>query len=171
MEICRALNIRSKGTVHRYVKSLENKGYIKKTGRSWRGVRLSAEYNRRLTVLSLAGRVTANRPIETIAGQDEINISELLLGPDRFVLKVTGDSMAEANILDGDLLIMQKADTAESGNIVLISVDGEVARLRRLRRHGSRIELIPANSSLASMIYPADRVSIQGRVIGQVRLY
>lgn len=170
-EIGAGLSIRSKGTVHRYVESLIDKGHLHRTGRSWRGIRLTGENTRRLTILPLAGRIAAGKPIEAVPDQKEINFSELLLGPDRYALQVRGDSMIDAGILDGDLVVVRHANTAENGDIVVALIDGEEATLKRLRKHGSRVELIPANRHLASMIYPAERVMIQGIVVGQVRLY
>ena len=171
VEIGKAVNIRSKGTVHRYVESLIDKGQLHRTGRSWRGLRLTGEHTRRLTILPLIGRIAAGKPIEAINNQKEINFSDLLLGPDRYALKVKGDSMIDAGILDGDLVIIRHAEAANNGDIVVALIDGEEATLKKLRKHGSRVELIPANQHLASMIYPADRVQIQGVLVGQVRLY
>ena len=170
-EIGKALDIRSKGTVHRYVKSLIKKRQLHRDGRHWRSLRLTGEHSRRLTILPLAGRIAAGKPIEAIEDQKEINFSDLLLGPDRYALKVTGDSMIDAGILDGDLVIIKHAESANNGDIVVALIDGEEATLKRLRKHGSRVELMSANQQLASMIYPADRVQIQGVVVGQVRLY
>jgi len=170
-EIGEALKIRSKGTVHRYVESLVDKGHLRRSGRGWRGIRLTGEYDRRLTILPLQGRIAAGRPIEAIPDQQEVNFSELLLGPDRFVLEVSGDSMVDAGILDGDMVVIRQSQTADNGDIVVALIDNEEATLKRLRCHGDRIELIPANTALASMIYPAERVQIQGVVVGQLRLY
>ncbi len=171
VEIGKLLDIKSKGTVHRYVDSLIEKGHLHRTGRSWRGLRLTGEQNRRLTILPFAGRIAAGRPIEAIPEQLEINFSEMLLGAGRYVLEVKGDSMIEAGILDGDLVIIRQAETAENGDIVVALIDHGEATLKRLRKHGDRVELIPANQSMAPMIYPADRVHIQGVVVGQVRSY
>lgn len=170
-EIGRALNIRSRGTVHRYVNSLVEKGYLRRKGRGWRGISLSGKHNRRLTILPLEGRISDGKPIEAIEGQKEINFSDLLLGPDRYALKVRGSAMAEDGILNGDLVLVRKSGTAENGDIVVALIDNNEATLRRLRKHGNRIELIPANKKLASMVYPGDRVQIQGIVIGQIRFY
>ena len=79
--------------------------------------------------------------------------------------------MIEAGILDGDLVIVKHTSTADDGDIVVALIDGEEATLKRLRKHGARVELIPENKAHVSMIYPADRVRIQGIVIGQVRIY
>ncbi len=171
VEIGRLLGIKSKGTVHRYIESLIDKGHLQRNGRSWRGIRLTGEQNRRLTILPFAGRIAAGRPIEAIPEQLEINFSEMLLGADRYVLEVKGDSMIEAGILDGDLVVIRQAQTADNGDIVVALIDNGEATLKKLRKHGDRVELIPANRSMAPLIYPADRVHIQGVVVGQVRSY
>ena len=171
VEIGEGLNIRSKGTVHRYVESLIEKGHLHREGRSWRGLRLTGEQNRRLIKLPFAGRIAAGQPIEAVPEQLEINFSDMLLGADRYVLEVKGDSMVEAGILHGDLVIVRKTDVADNGDIVVALIDYGEATLKKLRKHGDRVELIPANQSMAPMIYPADRVHIQGVVVGQVRSY
>ena len=166
-----ALAITSRGTLHRYVQSLISKKYLTRTGRGWRAVGLSRKLQKSLTILPLQGRIQAKRPIEKIAGQDEINFSELLLGPDRYVLRVKGDSMIAAGILDDDLIIVRKAEKASDGDIVVALIDNAEVTLKRLRHHGDRIELMPDNPALAPMIYPTRRVHIQGVVVGQVRVY
>ena len=80
-EIGQLLEIRSKGTIHRYVKSLIDKGHLQRSGRNWRGLRLAGEQNRRLTILPLAGRIAAGKPIEAISEQYEINFSDVSLIP------------------------------------------------------------------------------------------
>lgn len=171
VEIGESLDIKSKGTVHRYVESLIEKGHLHRTGRSWRGLRLTGEQNRRLLILPFAGRIAAGQPIEAIPEQLEINFSDMLLGTDRFVLEVKGDSMIEAGILNRDLVIVRETNVADNGDIVVALIDNGEATLKKLRKHGDRVELIPANQSMAPMIYPADRVHIQGVVVGQVRSY
>ncbi len=169
-EIGEAVSIRSRGTLHRYVQSLRRKGYLRKSGRGWRNIRLTRDYARRVTVLPVGGVVGDGRSIRPATGQEEVNFSDLLLGPDRYVLVVSGDSMEDAGIRDGDMVIVNSARTAESDDIVVALVDNGKATLKRLRTHGDRIELIPADRSLASMIYPAGRVRFQGVVIAQVRM-
>lgn len=170
-EIGEAVNIRSRGTLHRYVQSLRRKGCLRKSGRGWRNIRLTRDYARRMTTLPLGGVIGDGRPLRPATGQKEINFSDLLLGPDCYVLAVSGDSMEDAGIRDGDMVIVNGARTAENGDIVVALVDNGGASLKRLRTHGDRIELIPANPSLASMIYPSGRVHFQGVVIGQVRMF
>jgi repressor LexA len=171
VEIGESLDIKSKGTVHRYVDSLIEKGHLHRTGRSWRGLRLTGEQSRRLLILPFAGRIAAGQPIEAIPEQLEINFSDMLMGEGRYVLEVKGDSMIEAGIFNGDLVIIRESTTADNGDIVVALIDNGEATLKRLRKHGDRVELIPANQSMAPMIYPADRVHIQGVVVGQVRYY
>jgi repressor LexA len=171
VEIGETLDIKSKGTVHRYVESLIEKGHLHRTGRSWRGLRLTGEQSRRLLILPFAGRIAAGQPIEAIPEQLEINFSEMLMGDDRYVLEVKGDSMIEAGIFNRDLVIVRESSTADNGDIVVALIDNGEATLKKLRKHGDRVELIPANQSMAPMIYPADRVHIQGVVVGQVRCY
>lgn len=171
MEIGETLDIKSKGTVHRYVESLIDKGHLHRTGRSWRGLRLTGEQSRRLLILPFVGRIAAGQPIEAIPEQLEINFSEMLMGDDRYVLEVKGDSMIEAGIFNRDLVIVRESSTADNGDIVVALIDNGEATLKKLRKHGDRVELIPANQSMAPMIYPADRVHIQGVVVGQVRCY
>ena len=171
VEVGNAVGVNSKGTVHRYVKSLIDKGHLHRTGRGWRSIRLTGENTRRLTILPFAGRIAAGRPIEAVLDQTEINFSDVLLGPDRYVLQVKGDSMIDAGILDGDMVIVRIAATAVNGDIVVALIDEHEVTLKRFKQHHDRIELIPANQHLASMVYPVDRVRIQGVLVGQVRLY
>jgi len=170
-EMGEALSINSKGTIHRYIEALIEKGHLHRSGRGWRSIRLAGEHDRRLTILPLAGRITAGRPVEAIPDEREINFSALLLGPDRYVLRVKGDSMMDAGILDDDLVIVKQAGTANDGDIVVALIDEEEAMLKRLKKHRNRIELLPANPAHASMIYPVERVRLQGIVVGQVRLH
>ena len=170
-EIGQLLEIKSKGTIHRFVKSLIDKGHLQRSGRNWRGLRLTGEKNRRLTILPLAGRIAAGKPIEAISEQYEINFSEMLLGPGRYVLEVQGDSMIDAGILDGDLVIIRETQSANNGDIVVALVDNSEATLKRLRKKDNQIELIPDNQSMSPMKYSADRINIQGVVVGQARMY
>lgn len=171
VEIGDLVDIKSKGTVHRYIDSLIRKGHLHRTGRSWRGLRLTGEQSRRLLVLPFMGRIAAGQPIEAIPEQLEINFSEMLMGEGRYVLEVKGDSMIEAGIFNGDFVIIQERNTANNGDIVVALIDNGEVTLKKLRKHGDRVELIPENQSMVPMIYPAERVHIQGVVVSQVRNY
>lgn len=170
-EIGQGVKIRSRGTVHRYVESLVEKGHVYREGRSWRSLRLTGERSRHSLTLPLVGRIAAGSPIEAIPGQEELDIEALFAGADRFVLKVKGDSMIDAGILDGDYVIARHAQTADDGDIVVALIDGEEATLKRFHRNGEQIELVPENSELTPLVYPAERVQIQGVLVGQLRGY
>ena len=169
-EIGAAVGVRSKGAVHRLVQALVDKGYINREAGSWRGLSLAGEGG--APILPLLGRIAAGQPIEAIPGEETLNLSDFLLGPRRYALRVLGDSMMGGGILNGDTVVVEQADTARDGEIVVALIDGEEATLKRLkRRKDGTIELIPENPAMTPMIYPAQRVRIQGVVVGQLRSY
>jgi len=172
-EIADHLGIRSRGTVHRYLRSLEDQGLIAIDADRSRGIRVQqAPESSSTTSLPLVGRIAAGLPIEAIPDHDRIDLSEFFVAPGRFVLRVSGDSMIEDGILDGDMVVVQQQDTARDGEIVVALIDGEEATLKRLQRNPDEsVTLRPANRSLAPMRYPAARVRIQGVVVGQFRSY
>jgi repressor LexA len=171
-EIAAHLGIRSRGVVHRYLRALEGEGLIAIEPEVARGVRLRGRRERPSGTLPLLGRIAAGLPIEAIPDQDEVDLSEFFLSGNRFVLRVAGDSMIEDGILDGDMVIVEKRDTADNGEIVVALIDNEEATLKRLQknRDGS-VTLQPANRRLAPMRYSGARVRIQGVVVGQFRSY
>ncbi len=171
-EIGAAMGIKSKGTVHRYVQSLKNKGVLEHVERGWRGIRLAGESPLHSTTLPLAGRIAAGHPIEAIPDQEELDLAALFVADDHYALQVKGDSMIGMGILDGDWVIVQRTDTARDGDVVVALVDDENATLKRFKRlPGGNILLIPENADLAPMEYPPERVRIQGRLVGQMRRY
>ena len=170
LELGAAVGIRSKGTVHRYVQALVSKGHLHHTERGWRGIR-PTDIAPSHTDLPLVGRIAAGRPIEAIPQRDEISLGDWF-HDDRFALEVKGDSMIEAGILDGDIVIIKRQVTAKDGDIVVALIDNEEATLKRFKRQNQqRIALIPENRNLSAMIFTAERVQIQGIVIGQLRRY
>ena len=173
-EIGQQLGIHSRGTVHRHVRAVREAGLIAVEPERSRGIRLRRGKAAavRPYVLPLLGRIAAGRPIEAIPGEDEIDLSEFFVNSNRFVLKVMGDSMIEDGILDGDMVIVEKREHAENGDIVVALIDGEEATLKRLQknRDGS-VTLRPANGRLTPMRYAGVRVRVQGVVVGQFRAY
>jgi repressor LexA len=170
-EIAAGLGIRSKGVVHRYVQALADEGLLTLHPGRHRGIVLTDEQAPQPT-LPLLGRIAAGHPIEAIPGQDEVNLAEFFMGANRFLLKVQGDSMIEAGILDGDMVVVERCDRADDGEVVVALIDGEEATLKRLQNNrDGTVTLHPANSRLSPLRYAAERVSIQGRVIGQLRSY
>jgi repressor LexA len=182
-EIADHLGIASRGVVHRHLRTLEREGLIRIEPDRARGVRLSRARPVRIPgsagasspahfSLPLLGRIAAGQPIEAIPGEDEIDLSEFFVNRNRFVLRVAGESMIEDGILDGDMVVVEKRDSAENGELVVALIDEGEATLKRLQknRDGS-VTLRPANSALAPVRYSAARVRIQGVVVGQFRSY
>ena len=123
-------------------------------------------------VIPLAGRIAAGLPIEAVEDQQELNLAEMFMGPELFALRVTGDSMIEAGILDNYYVIIKKQPDARDGDIVVAMIDKVEATLKRFKRKSpTEIELIPANSEMETMVYAAERVSIHGVLVGQMRNY
>jgi repressor LexA len=119
------------------------------------------------------GRIAAGVPIEAIQTRSHtISVPpEMLSGGDHFALEVRGDSMIEAGILEGDVVVLRKSDTAETGDIVVALVDDEEATLKRLRKRGASIALEAANPSYETRIFGPDRVRVQGKLVGLIRRY
>ena len=179
-EIGYHLGITSRGTVHRYIRALEDENLIRvSTGRS-RGIELvnsnqatsdTADSDSENT-LPVAGNIAAGLPIEAIEDQETINLNEFFVRPGRFVLRVQGDSMIEDGIFDGDMVIMEACQTARDNEIVIALIDQDEATLKRIKNNqDGSVTLIPANSSMQPFRYSAERVSIQGRIVGQFRAY
>lgn len=170
-EIAVGIGIRSRGTAHRYVQSLARQRLIHLQAGRHRGITLIDD-DMSGDSLPLLGYIAAGLPIEAIPDQNNINLSEFFMGPNRYVLKVRGESMIEAGILDGDMVVIEQCDHATDGEIVVALIDDNEATLKYLRnnRDGS-IMLTPANKLMAPMIYGAARVRIQGIVVGQMRSY
>jgi len=122
--------------------------------------------------IPLHGRIAAGAPIEAIEGQTSMPVPAALLGPgDHYALEVSGDSMIEAGIFDGDFALVRRTDTARDGEIVVALVNGEEATLKYLRKESGRIRLDPANGSYDPQVYDANQVQVQGKLAGLLRRY
>ena len=122
--------------------------------------------------IPLHGRIAAGAPIEAIEGQSSLPVPAALLGPgDHYALEVSGDSMIEAGIFDGDYALIRRTDTARDGEIVVALVDNEEATLKFLRRENGRVRLDPANASYEAQIYSPAQVQVQGKLAGLLRRY
>ena len=123
--------------------------------------------------LPLYGRIAAGTPIEALRDNSAyVDIPATMLGTgDHYALEVAGDSMVEAGILDHDTVVIQRCDSAENGSIVVALVDNAEVTLKRLRRKGNTVALEPANAAYETRIFGADRVRVQGRLVGLVRKY
>jgi repressor LexA len=121
----------------------------------------------------ILGRIAAGTPIEALQNRgNEVTVPPALIGSgEHYALEVTGDSMINAGILDGDTVIIRKSDTANTGEIVVALVDESEATLKRLRRRGDSIALEAANPAYETRLYGSDRVRIQGTLVGLIRRY
>jgi repressor LexA len=188
-EMREALELKSKSGVHRLISALEERGFIRRLPNRARALevlklpemqsgsvvelRPTAPAPANDTVeIPLHGRIAAGTPIEALQGTECFPVPAALLGPgEHFALEVSGDSMVEEGILDGDFALIRKADTAHDGEIVVALIDHEEATLKTYRREGRMIRLDPANSRYEPQRYDEGRVTIQGRLAGLIRRY
>ncbi|MDE6664620.1 MAG: transcriptional repressor LexA [Ruminococcus sp.] len=167
-EIMDAMGFKSTSTAHRYIRTLADAGLIEKTGSMNRSLKLP---NSPITSVPVIGTVTAGQPItaiEDITGYvgfeaPGINPNEL------FALKIRGESMINAGIFDGDIVIVQKANYAENGDIVVALIGHEDATVKRFFKENSHFRLQPENDTMQPIILA--EVEILGRVIGLKRYY
>lgn len=127
-----------------------------------------------LSRLNLVGRIAAGRPIEAIEDRTpEIEVPRAMLARSgsHYALEVRGDSMIEAGINDGDIVVIREQDHAENGEIIVALIEGQDATLKRLRKKGGAIALEAANPDYETRVYRADQVAIQGRLVGLIRNY
>ena len=173
-EIAIGIGITSRGVVHRYVTALANAGYIEIIPNKRRNIRLvdSGDGDTgNSTSLPIIGKIAAGQPIEAIENQEDFNFSEKLLGPNRYILEVKGDSMIGDNICDGDYIICERRDVANKGDIVVALVEQQDATLKRIKNNSDgTVSLIPSNPVMESMTYPADSVRVQGVYLALMRL-
>ncbi|QQZ29136.1 transcriptional repressor LexA [Thiothrix subterranea] len=176
-EIAQAGGISTRSTVHQHVQALIREGRLHTTAgkRAYRLPETTVARHPQMPLrlgLPLAGRIAAGKPIEAIAGKDEINPSDLFGGNGRYVLEVRGESMIDIGIMDGDFVVIQQQDNARDGDIVVALVEREEATLKRLYRlPDGHIELRPENSQMQPMLYPAESVQVQGKMVGLFRSY
>ena len=189
-EMREALDLKSKSGVHRLISALEERGFIRRLPNRARALEIvklpevqqsakvvqlrpaaPAAANDTLEI-PLHGRIAAGTPIEALQGTENFAVPAALLGPgEHYALEVSGDSMVDEGILDGDFALIRKVDSARDGEIVVALIDNEEATLKTYRREGRMIRLDPANSRYEPQRYEEDRVSIQGRLAGLIRRY
>ena len=189
-EMREALELKSKSGVHRLISALEERGFIRRLPNRARALEVvklpevqasakvvqlrpaaPAAANDTLEI-PLHGRIAAGTPIEALQGTEAFAVPAALLGSgEHYALEVSGDSMVDEGILDGDFALIRKVDTARDGEIVVALIDNEEATLKTYRREGRMIRLDPANSRYEAQRYEEDRVRIQGRLAGLIRRY
>lgn len=122
--------------------------------------------------IPLHGRIAAGAPIEAFEGHSSLPVPAALLGPgEHYALEVSGDSMIEAGIFDGDFALVRRTNTARDGEIVVALVRGEEATLKYLHKEGGMVRLDPANAAYDPQVYGPDEVEVQGKLAGLLRRY
>jgi len=174
-EIARQFGFRSLATVHEHLTNLERKGYIRRAHNESRAIEIVPPKGQTgATELPLLGLVAAGQPIEAITGNDTIAVPDELL-PRRgrsYVLKVRGDSMIDEHIKDGDFVVVQERNQADSGQTVVALVHGDSATVKRFYREpGGWIRLQPANPTMQPLRVNERDVIVQGVVVGVIRKY
>lgn len=173
-EIARRCGLSSVATVHRHVALLQERGLLKRRRSRRRGIEIKAAARRSLAVeLPLLGAITAGRPIEALPGEQTAIVPRILVRrpEDTFVLRVNGDSMRDEQILDGDLVVVERRERAEDGEVVVALIEGRDAALKTYRQERGRIRLQPANPAVEPIeVRPAD-LRIQGIVTGLFRRF
>jgi repressor LexA len=184
-EIGEGLGLSSLATVHKHVSNLEQKGLLKRDYNRSRSIDLlkprgrmrqafagvgSTMANSGLT-LPLMGRIAAGRPVEALENPESISLADFTRSKDVYVLQVTGESMQDEHIVNGDYVLVEKTNIARDGEIVVALVNGSDATLKRIYTEGDKIRLQPSNAVMQPIVVPAAVVQIQGRVIGVLRKY
>ena len=174
-EIAQQFGFHSLATVHEHLTNLERKGYIRRAHNESRAIEIIPPKGQTgATELPLLGLVAAGQPIEAISGNDTIAVPDELI-PRRgrsYVLKVRGDSMIDEHIKDGDFVVVQERNQADSGQTVVALVHGDSATVKRFYREpGGWIRLQPANPSMQPLRVNERDVIVQGVVVGVIRKY
>ena len=190
-----ALDLRSKSGIHRLITALEERGFIRRLAHRARALEIvklpdgmeggNVTPMRRgeapmpqaedgAVSLPVMGRIAAGTPIaaiEQVSHHVAIPGGMVARNAKHYALEVKGDSMINAGINNGDIVVIREQDSAENGDIVVALVEGQEATLKRLRRKGSAIALEAANPAYETRLYGADQVQVQGRLVGLIRKY
>lgn len=182
-EIGAQFNLSSLATIHKHLTNLEEKGLIVRHWNRSRAIELTAPPSPTTTQrgghlvpsaveLPLLGRIAAGQPLEAVRDTESIMVPPDMVGRQKtYVLRVTGDSMIEEHIREGDYVIVEECQTASNGDTVVALIDGDSATLKKFFREGDRIRLQPANATMQPLYISDDRLAIQGIVIGVLRKY
>jgi repressor LexA len=194
-EMKEALDLASKSGIHRLITALEERGFLRRLPHRARALEVlklpdsaapaappKGRSTFRPSVVSegrnggsipILGQIAAGVPIEALQNEiGRLQPPEDLLGAgEHFALEVKGDSMIGAGILDGDVVLIKRIDTADSGDIVVALIDNEEATLKRLRKRGNSVALEAANPAYETRIFGPDQVRIQGKLVAMIRRY
>ena len=170
-ELCQALGLSSRGSLHKHVQALIRAGLVEPMDGNQRGIRL-VEQVAREDGIPFLGTIAAGCPLEAVPQPETLRVPDELLGKGPcYVLQVSGDSMIEKGILDGDYVVIEQRDSASNGDIVVALINNEEATLKRIEQQRGRVILHPANAVMTSMTYSPHEVQIQGVLKGLLRRY
>lgn len=178
-----SLGLASKSGIHRLITALEERGFIRRLpnkARALEVLKLPTDVTHDVPTAAndsaevpFVGKIAAGNPI--LALEDSYNMISVppnMMGRgDHFALEIEGESMTGAGILDGDVVVVRKTNTARNGQIVVALVDGEEATLKTLRKSGQEVELIAENPEFPTRTFGPDRVEVQGILVGLIRRY
>ena len=198
-EMKNSLNLKSKSGIHRLISALEERGFIRRLAHKARALEVlklpetasandiynsfspsvikggldSENTKKNINKISVLGKIAAGTPIEAIQNEvSKISLpEELTNNGEHFGLKISGDSMIEAGINDGDTVIVRKTTTANNGQIVVALIDNHEAMLKRIRRKGKVVALESANKRYETQIFGPDRVKVQGVLVSLYRSF
>jgi repressor LexA len=179
-----SLGLASKSGIHRLITALEDRGFIRRLPNKARAIEVLKSiplyskdaYNLKPAndehEIPFVGKIAAGNPIAAIEDSySKVSVPATMMGVNHFALEVDGDSMIEAGILDGDIVVIKKSSTASNNQIVVALVDQEEATLKRIYASGNTVELIPENKDYKTKVFGPDRVNVQGILVGLVRKY
>jgi repressor LexA len=170
-ELCRALGLTSRGSLHKHIQALIQAGLVEPLAGSHRGIRL-VEQEPEDAGIPFLGTIAAGHPIEAVPQPEYLQVPDELLGSQPcYVLKVSGDSMIGEGILDGDYVVIEQRDSARNGEIVVALVNNEEVTLKHIEQRPGEVILHPANAGMESMTYAPEEVQIQGVLRGLLRSY
>lgn len=200
-EMKEALDLRSKSGIHRLITALEERGFIRRLAHRARALEIlkmpeavekpgfaprvikgdrvdpprgAMPVESAAMEVPLMGRIAAGTPIEAISEvSSHVAVPQQMMrsGRSHYALEVRGDSMIEAGINDGDIVVIEEGSVAENGDIVVALVEGQEATLKRLRRKAGMIALEAANPAYETRVFRDDQVAVQGKLVGLIRSY
>ena len=180
-----ALGLKSKSGIHRLITALEERGFIKRLHNKARAInilrkdedlKLKNNHNNETNLINVKiyGKIAAGTPIEAIESPEGFMSipSEMIKNTNQhYALKISGESMVDAGILDGDIAVLEKTELVNNGDIVVALIDNQEATLKRIRKKSNAIALEPANKNFETRIFGPKRITIQGKLVGIIRNY
>lgn len=181
-EIANGLRLASLATVHKHISALEAKNYVRRSYNQSRSLEITERGRDRASdgiagknpsaELPLLGRIAAGAPVESVAGDERLNLGDFVRDDTTYALQVRGESMIEDHICSGDYVLVERTTSVRDGEIVVALVDGTETTLKRFYKEPrDRVRLQPANSGMKPIIVDASSVQIQGRVLAVLRKF